>query len=263
VAGSRLLIRAAAACALSALLVAIAGGGQGFWLCLPATLLLAASARGAAQGAFAGFSVAVAGYAAAGAGAPSPALLLLAAGGSIAVVRVIQLRFERERRALRASALRDPLTGVANRRAFVERIRYEVARHTRQSRSFAVLALDLDGFKLVNDRFGHQAGDELLRDVAGALEREVREQDTVARLGGDEFYVLAPETDRRGGQQLAARVSRAVSGVTSGLERLSASVGLAIFPDDGASATEVIEAADAAALHAKRRAAGGRGRRAA
>jgi diguanylate cyclase (GGDEF)-like protein len=145
----------------------------------------------------------------------------------------------------------------------VERIRYEVARHTRQSRSFAVLALDLDGFKLVNDRFGHQAGDELLRDVAEALEREVREQDTVARLGGDEFYVLAPETDRRGGEQLAARVSRAVSGVTTGLETLSASIGLAIFPDDGASATEVVEAADATGLDAKRRAAAGRGRRAA
>jgi diguanylate cyclase (GGDEF)-like protein len=165
---------------------------------------------------------------------------------------VIQERFEHERRALRATALRDTLTGAANRRAFGERIAYEVARHTRQQRSFAVLALDLDGFKAVNDRFGHQAGDELLREVAAAIKATLREQDTLARMGGDEFYVLAPETDRAGGERLAARVREAVGGVTTGLSVLSAGVGLAIFPEDGADAGYVMDAADAEAMDAKR-----------
>jgi diguanylate cyclase (GGDEF)-like protein len=148
--------------------------------------------------------------------------------------------------------MKDPLTGAANRRAFAERLRYEVARHTRQEHEFAVVALDLDGFKSVNDRFGHQAGDELLKQVAEALMIAVREQDTVARVGGDEFYVLAPETDRVGGERLEARVRSAVAGVTTGLDSLSASVGFAIFPEDGEQGTALIDVADAAAMDAKR-----------
>jgi diguanylate cyclase (GGDEF)-like protein len=149
--------------------------------------------------------------------------------------------------------MRDPLTGAANRRAFGERLRYEIARHTRQQRSFAVIALDLDGFKGVNDRFGHQAGDELLREVAAAIHSILREQDTVARVGGDEFNVLAPETDREGGECLVDRVADAVSSVTTGISTLSASVGLAIFPDDAHDGPdELLEVADAEAIAAKR-----------
>src|SRR5439155_1645833 len=157
--------------------------------------------------------------------------------------------FERERRALRATAMRDPLTGVANRRAFGERLRYEVARHTRQQHNFAVIALDLDGFKAVNDRFGHHAGDELLREVAAAIGSTLREQDTVARVGGDEFNVLAPETDRAGGERLADRVTAAVSSVTTGISTLSASVGLAVFPEDGADGWQASSAGGRAKIN--------------
>jgi len=237
----------------SALLVTIAGGGEGFWLSLPLALMAAASAPTPARAAMPACAVTIAGIAAARGGAPSLPLILVVLASSVAVVKVIQERFERERRALRATAMRDPLTGVANRRAFGERLRYEVARHIRQQRSFAVIALDLDGFKGVNDRFGHQAGDDLLRDVAGAIGSILREQDTLARVGGDEFTVLAPETDRAGGTRLAERVASAVSGVTTGISSLSASVGLAVFPDDGEDGDELLEVADAEAMDAKRR----------
>jgi diguanylate cyclase (GGDEF)-like protein len=123
--------------------------------------------------------------------------------------------------------------------------------------------IDLDGFKLVNDRYGHPAGDELLRDVAASLREAVRDQDTVARLGGDEFCVLAPETDRAGGDHLADRVRAAVRRVTTGLDSLSASVGVAVYPDDGSTVRAVLGAADAAQIAAKRSSPGRRVRRAA
>ncbi len=165
----------------------------------------------------------------------------------------LRARLEAEREALRTTALTDSLTGAANRRAFEERLDYEIARHKRQQHQFAVLVLDLDGFKQVNDRFGHPAGDEVLRDVATALRGAMRDQDTVARLGGDEFCLLAPETGEHGGQQLAVRVRRAVEGVTSGLTGLGASVGMALFPRDGETAERLIGSADAAQVEAKRR----------
>jgi diguanylate cyclase (GGDEF)-like protein len=232
--------------------VTIAGGGEGFWLSLPIALMVAASSATPAGAALPASAVTISAIAVARGGAPPLPLILLVLGGSVVVVKVLQQRFERERRALRATAMRDPLTGAANRRAFAERLRYEVARHKRQQRSFAVIALDLDGFKAVNDRFGHQAGDELLREVAAAIAGALREQDTVARVGGDEFNVLAPETDRAGGKRLAGRVSAAVGSVTTGISALSASVGLAIFPEDGAEGLDLVDMADAEAMAAKR-----------
>jgi diguanylate cyclase (GGDEF)-like protein len=232
--------------------VFVAGGGEGFWLSLPLALMVSAAAPSSARAALPASAVTICAIAAARGNAPPLLMILVVVGSSVAVVRVLQERFERERRALRATAMRDPLTGAANRRAFTERLRYEVARHTRQQRSFAVIALDLDGFKLVNDRFGHQAGDELLREVASAISASLREQDTLARVGGDEFTVLAPETDRSGGQRLAARVSAAVGGVTTSISALSASVGVAVFPEDATDGPELLEVADAEAMAAKR-----------
>jgi diguanylate cyclase (GGDEF)-like protein len=154
---------------------------------------------------------------------------------------------------MRRSALRDPLTGLANRRALDDLLRREIARHRRQAASFVVLALDLDGFKAVNDRFGHDAGDEVLRDAAAALVEAVRGQDTVVRLGGDEFCVLAPQTDRDHAAYLAGRVLDSLAGVTSGVRGLTASVGAAVYPEDGRQGPELLAAADASALDAKRR----------
>jgi diguanylate cyclase (GGDEF)-like protein len=225
-------------------------GAEGFWVCVPAALVLAAAEPGT-RGALiaAGLVIAVAALT-----APPPLLpAAVVAPASVGVLLGLRSRLERERDAMRRFALRDPLTGLANRRALDDRLGYEIARHSRHAESFAVLALDLDGFKAVNDRFGHDAGDEVLRDAAGALMEAVRAQDTVVRLGGDEFCVLAPQTDREAAAVLAARVLDSLAGVTAGLTGLSASLGTAVFPADGSRPDALLAAADAAARQAKRR----------
>ncbi len=178
------------------------------------------------------------------------------------VLRQRQVALERERDALRHDALSDPLTGVANRRSLMARADYEIARHRRAQQNFALVMLDLDGFKALNDRFGHAAGDDLLRDVAASLRRAMRAQDTVARFGGDEFCVLAPETDARGVDRLADKVSEAIREVSVGMEGVGGSVGVALFPVDGRTPAELMHAADERLLDAKRRRPG-RARRAA
>ena len=242
-------LRATAVVALVAAL-ATAGGDQGFWTCLPGALLLAARAHSPRAGALlAAATVAVATLIA------PPALLpaVVVVPASVAVLLALRVRLEREADAMRHYALRDPLTGLANRRALDEHLAYEVARHTRHDEQFAVLALDLNGFKAVNDRFGHDAGDEVLRDVAEAMVDAVRAQDTVVRLGGDEFCVLAPLTDRDRAEGLAQRILEALATVTAGPREMSASIGSAVFPADGMRPAALLAAADEAAVQAKRR----------
>jgi len=254
---ARRALLATAAIAGTAALVAIAGGGQATWLCLPAALLASATTRTrltsvAAAATVVGAAVGAEMAAAGTRSRPSTALLLLVAAASLAVLMTVRERQERERDALRASALTDPLTGAANRRSLLARIDYEIARHARTRRTFALLMLDLDGFKLLNDRFGHPAGDDLLREVADALSRVIRDQDTLARVGGDEFCVLAPETDDAGAERLISRVETAVARVVAGADSLGASAGAAVFPRDGKSLDRLLQTADQRLLEAKR-----------
>jgi diguanylate cyclase (GGDEF)-like protein len=252
--------------ALSAAVVAVAGGGGVVWLSVPAALLAAAVCRtriGAAAGTAVVLTLATGSAMATAAGAARPSLpLLVIVGGACAAVLVgAREQLEREREVLRDFALSDPVTGIANRRSLLLRADYELTRHRRTQRSFALVMLDLDGFKQLNDRFGHAAGDDLLRDVAVALRRAMRAQDTVARFGGDEFCILAPETDERGAASLAAKVSQAVRDVSVGMETVGGSVGVAIFPVDGVSAQNLMHAADVRLLDAKRRRHRGRAQR--
>ena len=236
---------------------ALVWGGEGFWACLPGALVLA-SAEPTARSAVASAALVVLVAALA---VPPPALpAAIVVPASVGVLLALRARLERERDAMRRFALRDPLTGLANRRALDDRLGYEIARHTRHGEAFTVLALDLDGFKAVNDRFGHDAGDELLCDAAAALVGAVRAQDTVVRLGGDEFCVLAPQTGPASADHLIARVRAALAGVTAGVSGLSASMGTAVFPADGTTPEALLAAADLAALEAKRRARSGRQR---
>jgi diguanylate cyclase (GGDEF)-like protein len=241
--------------AVVAAIVAVGGDGQTYWLCVPAALAAASvcrTPRGAALAA--AVTVAAPGAAAAAYARDRPALWVAALVpiASVAVLQAVRTGLERERDGMRDFALTDPLTRIANRRALLAQAGYEVARHRRADHSFAVVMLDLDGFKSLNDRFGHAAGDDLLCDVATALARAMRAQDTVARIGGDEFCVLAPETDAEGAQRLAGRVAQAVAGVTAGVQNVRGSVGAAVFPDDGLEPAQLIEIADARLLEAKR-----------
>ena len=242
--------------AATAAAVAIANGADAFWICVPSALLVSAWSR-TVTGAAIGSAAAIA---AAGlpllfehtAQAPAAPLAILIPAASVAILLIVRERVERERNALRTTALTDPLTGLANRRSLLSRIDYEIARHTRSQGTFALIMLDLDGFKLLNDRFGHPTGDDLLRDVAAALKRAVRDQDTVARIGGDEFCVLAPETDEPGTDRLVSRINTAVGRVTAGVEALGVSAGAAAFPDDGTSLEAILAAADDRLYDAKR-----------
>jgi diguanylate cyclase (GGDEF)-like protein len=245
--------------------VSVTGDGRLVWLSVPAGLLAAARAprrAGAALAALAVLGLADLGGVVAGIRVhPPPLLLAGVAIGSVAVLVATRERLELERDVLRDYALSDPVTGIANRRSLLMRADYEIERHRRARRSFALLMLDLDGFKLLNDRFGHAAGDDLLRDVATALRRAMRGQDTVARFGGDEFCVLAPETDERGADTLAARATNAVRKVSVGLETVAGSVGVAIFPADGVTVSDLMRVADERLLEAKRQRPGGRAKR--
>ncbi|MCW2989523.1 MAG: hypothetical protein JWM73_117, partial [Solirubrobacterales bacterium] len=132
-----------------------------------------------------------------------------------------------------------------------EHLRYEIARHRRTGRELAVLLLDLDRFKEVNDRLGHPAGDRLLSDVAQALLATVRDGDTVVRHGGDEFCIVAPETGPAEADALGARIHEALQTIEVLDAPLSATVGAAVFPHDGPTAELLLAAADNAERTAK------------
>ena len=239
---------------LSAVLVAAAGANGGFWMCVPGVMLAASVADTALGAVYCASPVLLVAIVVVGAdkGAMPPLWdALIVVGLSIAVMHSVRRRLGHERDVMEHAALSDPLTGLANRRMLMSVAEHEIARHHRADGRFVVVMLDLNGFKRVNDRYGHAAGDQLLCDVAGALTHVLRTQDTVARLGGDEFCVIAPETDNP--RALAEKITNAVARVTNGHESLTTSVGLSLFPDDGTGIEKLMRIADDRLLAAKRR----------
>jgi len=156
---------------------------------------------------------------------------------------------------LRRLAVHDPLTGLANRTLLFDRLEHALRRRTRTGGPVGVLFGDLDGFKTVNDTYGHAAGDEVLRAVARRLNLAARATDTVARFAGDEFVVVCPDLAETAdleavASRLAAAVARPVSGLDAGLvPQLSFGCALA---RDGDRAEDVLERADAGMYRAKR-----------
>lgn len=168
-----------------------------------------------------------------------------------AAVRVVTRVAEEATARLDDLARHDALTGLANRSAFGERLSQELRRHADAALPLALVLLDLNGFKRVNDRLGVAAGDELLCKVARALESVVRGRDLVGRNGGDEFCVLAPETDVDGAAGLVRRMREVLAEIDAAGTPLTAAVGVALFPEDGASPRRLFHAADVAAMRDK------------
>jgi len=154
-------------------------------------------------------------------------------------------------------ATTDPLTGLYNPRAFHDELSHELGRTARYREPLALLLMDLDGLKHINDQFGHEAGDVALRSVAEAIGSGLREIDLGARIGGDEFAVLAPRTDAKAAVVLAERLRALVAkaGNDRGGRRTTISIGIASVPPSTAAPPTVaslMAAADAALYEAKR-----------
>ncbi|WP_334186461.1 diguanylate cyclase [Noviherbaspirillum sp.] len=178
-------------------------------------------------------------------------------GGLTIWVSLRDLRLKRmhaERMAHEAQ--HDPLTRLPNRRFLDQLMPYMFACAKRDQHPLAVLFIDLDGFKQINDRFGHDAGDDVLREAARRFAATVRETDVIVRLGGDEFAVLMPKVRGYGqAKKLAVRMAESVSVPLlqqHGEARVSASIGIAVFPKDGETPEEILGVADRRMYEMKR-----------
>lgn len=185
-------------------------------------------------------------------GANDIQMLSLIANQAAAVIRSGQLLEETRR-----LAITDGLTGLHNRRHFMRQLGENVARAGRYQETVALIMLDLDHFKAVNDRFGHNVGDRVLELLAVALKDSVRDSDRAARLGGEEFALLLLRCDRSLAMAIAERVRDrirhlSVEGIPDSEIDLSASVGIAFFPEDGQDPKQLMKAADDALYAAKR-----------
>ncbi len=158
-------------------------------------------------------------------------------------------------RELQREASQDSLTGLKNRRRFQEDLRRELARADRDGTSGALLALDLDNFKRVNDTLGHPVGDRVIEEIAGVLGRRTRETDVLARVGGDEFAIILPNCDEDEGRQVAESIATAIREhipQTGEVPSITASVGIAMFGSGTDATFDSVQAdADAAMYAAK------------
>ena len=171
-------------------------------------------------------------------------------------VRLIDAGIHAEQ-TIRQLSLRDPLTGLANRRFLNENERHLIAGAKRSGIQMAVLAVDLDDFKAVNDRYGHAAGDEVIVTSAERMKQLLRESDVIARLGGDEFVIVLGQVDdaaaaREVAGRVVERLSQPIPLAGGGTAQIGASVGIAMCCDDGETLNELLKKADAALYAAKR-----------
>ena len=154
------------------------------------------------------------------------------------------------------AAFHDALTGLPNRALFDNRLEHGLAQAKRHGFTLAVMFVDLDGFKAINDKHGHAVGDALLQSVADRLQENTREDDTVSRYGGDEFlYLLMSIDDDKHVLQIAEKIAAAIQkpcALTVGEVVVKSSIGISIFPKDGSTAADLIESADKAMYQAKR-----------
>jgi diguanylate cyclase (GGDEF)-like protein len=161
---------------------------------------------------------------------------------------------ERVEAELRDRALHDPLTGLPNRALLEDRLKSAIAVAQRQFTALSVLLLDLDGFKRINDEWGHHAGDLVLVEIASRLRDALRESDTAARLGGDEFVLVLPATPLVGALETARALVQLIAQpieIDGHARTVGASIGIAVSPDQGRDAESMLAAADRAMYEAK------------
>jgi len=175
----------------------------------------------------------------------------------LAIISVLTLAFaaevaehRRQEEKVRQLAVSDALTGLPNYRRLVEALDAEMKRFSRSAHPFAVLLLDLDRLKQINDKYGHLVGSRALCRVADVLRVHCREVDTPARYGGDEFAIVLPETAREDALQVARRIAERLAEDTE-TPKLSVSIGAAVYPDNGASIEQLLSSADAALYQEK------------
>jgi len=193
----------------------------------------------------------------AGPGGSLPPAIALVGLALAAVLGSLVFAWSRSERMqeLQRLASHDPLTGLSNRRRFEEELRRELARSRREGRPGALLMLDIDDFKGVNDTFGHPAGDRVIVEIAGVLSGRIRESDVLARLGGDEFAVVLPNCDEARARHVAESISTAVREhelAENGGRRVTVSIGITTFGADSREDFDtVLSAGDNAMYEAK------------
>jgi diguanylate cyclase (GGDEF)-like protein len=170
-------------------------------------------------------------------------------------VRLMYAKLEESNQLLESLALHDALTGLPNRRLLMDRLSLAIAHARRNNSTMAVMYLDLDGFKQVNDSLGHAAGDKLLRMIASRLVNAVRQEDTVARLGGDEFVIILQEVSFIEG--VTKPVTKVIQAVSQPYEifnqyvNITVSVGVSVYPTHGEEGEALLACADLAMYEAK------------
>jgi diguanylate cyclase (GGDEF)-like protein len=187
--------------------------------------------------------------------------MVFLAGGLLLQFGLLALVFARLLLRLRHQSEHDDLTGLLNRRAIQQRLREEAERLRRYGQAYSVLSIDVDHFKRINDRFGHPAGDAVLREIGHVLRQVGRTVDPVARTGGEEFWMLVPNTGVEGALQVAERLRHAVSEMTVATPRgdvtLTVSIGVAVADRGDEQPESLMQRLDAALYRAKQ---GGRDR---
>ena len=156
----------------------------------------------------------------------------------------VHIRLARSLRNLRSISLTDDMTGCFNRRHGIFSLREWFSRAKRYGTQFAIIYFDLNGLKGINDKYGHQAGDLLLRSVSTAVKKVLRETDLLFRMGGDEFLVICPETDKKGAIVCAERMQKSVSEITIVDKQSSFAFGIAHSEEDYKEVDDMIHSAD-------------------